>query len=47
MRRFKLYFALLGFLVTAAGIYYDSRPLIWIAIVALVVALGIRLWERR
>lgn len=47
MRRFKLYFALLGFLLTCAGIYLDNRAVIWTAIVSLCVALGIRLWERR
>lgn len=46
MRRIKLVFALFGFLTTGAGIFFDSRPLIWVAIVALAVALGIRLWER-
>lgn len=47
MRRFKLYFALLGFLLTVAGLYLDNRAIIWTAIVSLAVALGIRFWERR
>jgi hypothetical protein len=47
MRRVKLYFALLGFILTMVGVYLDNRPIIWAAIAVLVAAFAIRLWERR
>lgn len=43
----KLYFAMLGFVLTALGIATDSRPLVWAAIAVLAVALAIRLWIGR
>jgi hypothetical protein len=47
MKRLKLFLALLGFLLAAAGIARDSQPLVWTAMVVLAVALGLRLWLRR
>jgi hypothetical protein len=47
MRRAKLFFAALGFLLAAAGVTLDNRPLVWAALAALAVALGLRLWLRR
>lgn len=47
MRRLKLYFALLGFILTMVGIYLDNRYVIWAAIAVLISAFIIRLWERR
>ncbi len=44
LARIRLYAALLGFVLTAVGIALDSRPVVWAAIAALGVALGIRLW---
>jgi len=44
LARIRLYAALLGFVLTAVGIALDSRPVVWAAIAALAVALGIRLW---
>jgi hypothetical protein len=44
LARVRLYAALLGFVLTAFGIALDSRPVVWAAIAALAVALGIRLW---
>jgi len=43
----KLSSAMLGFVLTAVGIATDSRPVVWAAIAALAVALGIRLWMGR
>lgn len=47
LSRAKLYFALLGFCLTAAGIATDNRPLVWVAIALLSVALGLRFWLNR
>jgi hypothetical protein len=47
MRRLKLYFALLGFILTLVGLYLDNRQVIWAAIAVLIAAFIIRLWERR
>ena len=47
MRRLKLFLAALGFTLAAAGVALDQRSLVWGAMVALVGALAIRLWERR
>jgi hypothetical protein len=47
MRRLKLYFALLGFILTVVGLYLDDRRIIWVAIAVLIAAFAIRLWERR
>lgn len=47
MRRLKLFLALLGFLLAAAGVALDNQPLVWAAMVVLAVALALRLWLRR
>jgi len=47
MRRLKLFFALTGLSLAVAGVATDNRPLVWVAMVLLAVALGIRLWLRR
>jgi Flp pilus assembly protein TadB len=47
MSRLKLFLALLGFLLAAAGIARDSQPLVWVAMAVLAGALGLRLWRRR
>ena len=47
MRRLKLFFALTGLFLAVAGMVIDNRPLVWVAMVLLAVALGIRLWLRR
>lgn len=47
LARAKLYFAMLGFCFTAAGIALDNRPLVWAAIVLLSTAMGLRLWLNR
>ena len=47
MRRLKLFFALTGLSLTVAGMALDNRPLVWVAMSLLAVALGIRLWSNR
>jgi hypothetical protein len=47
MRRLKLFLALTGFSLAAAGMALDHRPLVWVAMSLLAVALGIRLWMNR
>lgn len=47
MRRLKLFFALTGFSLAVAGMALDVRPLVWVAMSLLAVALGIRLWMNR
>jgi Flp pilus assembly protein TadB len=47
MRRLKLYLAVLGFTLAAAGVALDLRPLVWAAMSVLAGALAVRLWERR
>jgi hypothetical protein len=47
VRRAKLYFALVGFILAVAGVSLDNRPLVWTATAALAVALGLRLWLKR
>ena len=47
MRRVKLFLAVLGFLLAAAGIALESQPLVWAAMGVLAVALAFRLWLRR
>lgn len=47
MRRARLFSALLGFTLALAGIVTDNQMLVWAAMVALAVALAIRLWSRR
>lgn len=47
MRRIKLYFALLGFILTVVGLYLDDRRIIWAAIAVLIAAFVLRLIERR
>lgn len=46
MRRVKIYLAVLGFTLAAAGEAMDMRPLVWAALSVLAMALGLRLWER-
>ncbi len=46
MRRLKLFLAVLGFLLAAAGIGLDSQPLVWAAMAVLAVALALRFWLR-
>lgn len=45
--RAKLYLAVLGFCLAAAGIALDNRPLVWAAIVVLATAMALRLWLNR
>lgn len=47
MIRLRIFVALLGFLLALAGIYLDSRPLIWTSMVVLSVTLALRYWSRR
>ena len=47
MRRLKLFLAVLGFALAAAGMALDRRSLVWGAMAGLAGALAIRLWERR
>ena len=47
MRRARLFLALLGFLLAAAGIVLENKPLTWAAMAVLAVALVLRLWLRR
>ena len=47
MRRLKLFFALTGFSLAVVGMALDLRPLVWVAMSLLAVALGIRLWMKR
>lgn len=47
MRRLKLFLAVLGFLLAAAGVALDRQPLVRAAIGVLAVALALRLWLRR
>jgi hypothetical protein len=47
MNRARLFSALLGFMLALAGIVTENRMLVWAAMVALAVALAIRLWSRR
>lgn len=47
MRRLKIFSAVLGFLLAAAGMALENRLLVWAAMVVLAVALGLRLWLRR
>ena len=47
MNRARLFSALLGFILALAGVATDNRMLTWAAMVALAVALAIRLWSRR
>ena len=42
MKRFKLLLALLGFGLTLLGVYLDSRPIIWVAIGVLGIAILLR-----
>lgn len=47
MRRLKLFLAVLGFVLAAAGIGLDSQPLVWAAMIVLAAALALRFWLRR
>ena len=47
MRRAKLFLALLGFLLAAAGVALEIQPLVWAAMAVLAVALILRLWLKR
>lgn len=44
---FRLYAAVLGFLLAGAGVALDNRYLVWAAMVVLAVALALRLYLRR
>lgn len=47
MTRLKVFLSTLGFLLAAAGVALDQRPLVWSAMVILACALAFRLWARR
>lgn len=47
MRAARLALGLLGFVLAVIGVTRDDRRIVWGAIVALIVALGLRLWDRR
>ena len=47
MRRLRLFFALTGVSLAVAGVALDNRPLVWVSMCLLAVALGIRLWLKR
>lgn len=44
---FRLYFAILGFLLAAAAVALDNRYLVWAALSVLTVALVLRLYLSR
>lgn len=47
MQRVKLFLAILGFLLAAAGVALENRPLVWTAMALLAVALILRFWLKR
>ncbi len=47
MNRARLFSALLGFILALAGVATENRLLVWASMVALAVALALRLWTRR
>ena len=47
MMRLKMFLAVLGFLLAAAGVALDQRPLVWAAMAILALSLAFRLWLRR
>ena len=47
MMRLKMFLAVLGFLLAAAGVVLDQRPLVWTAMAILALSLAFRLWLRR
>lgn len=47
MMRLKVFLAVLGFLLAAAGVVLDQRPLVWAAMAILALSLAFRLWLRR
>ena len=47
MQRAKLFLALLGFLLAAAGVALENSPLVWAAMAVLAVALILRFWLKR
>jgi len=47
MQRAKLFLALLGFLLAAAGVALENKPLVWAAMAVLAVALILRFWLKR
>lgn len=47
IQRLKLYFAILGFVLAAAGVLLDDRRVIWLAMGVLLLALILRLWLDR
>jgi hypothetical protein len=47
MRRLKVFLAILGFLLAAAGLGLDYQPLVWAAMAVLATAMALRLWLRR
>ena len=47
MRQIKLFFAVLGFILAAVGMALDHRLLVYAAMVALGIALAIRLFLQR
>ncbi len=47
MRRAKLFLALLGFLLAAAGVALGIEPLVWTAMAVLAAALVLRLCLKR
>lgn len=47
IRRLKLFLAVLGFCLAAAGVARDTKVLVWVAIGALAGALALRVVERR
>ena len=47
MIRAKLFLAVLGFCLAAAGVALDNRLLVWAAMVVLATAMALRLWLNR
>jgi hypothetical protein len=47
VRRAKLFFAVLGFLLAATSVALDNRLIGWVAMSVLAVALALRLWLGR
>lgn len=47
MRAVRLGLGLLGFILAVIGVARNDRRIVWAAIAALIVALGLRLLDRR
>lgn len=47
MHRAKLFLALLGFFLAAAGVALENKPLVWAAMAVLAAALILRFWLKR